>query len=216
MEKIGVAVYHSSRNLFNAIFTPPIDLIHRHCPGLLQKVVAAFAAWFTFSTVARSVYGSKTEAWMTLDKLHSYAQALKLEKEGFWRSEAEDVHERERLATETSVRLKSAFADALADATAKRSFDAFIPHLEQQPADSPAEDAILMSGFTWRFGLMPYGKGSQETRVFPAPASEQPADAYQFMDAGDYGDYIDRRDNKPEPLRKARHLFASAYVPPTK
>ena len=215
MEKIGFAVYHSSRNLFNTLFTRPTDFIHRHCPGLLQKVVAAFAAWFTFSAVARSVYGSKTEAWMTLDKLHSYAQALQLEKEGFWRSEADDQHERERLSTETSARLKSSFNAALADATSKRSFDAFTAHLEQG-TDSEAEEAILMGGFTWRFGLMPYGKGNQDTRVFPSPASEERADAYQFMDAGDYGDYIDRRDNKPEPLRKARHLFASAYVPPTK
>ena len=216
MEKIGSAVYASGKNGFTALFVPPFEILHRHCPGLLHKLVAAFAAWFTFSFVVRSVYGAKTEAWMTLDKLHSYAQALKLQKEGFWRSEADDTHERERLATEASARLKRSFSEALADGTAKRSFEVFCSHLAAEQPLTEEEEQILTSGYTWRFGLMPYGKGTADTRVFPSPASEEPGDAYQFMDSGDYGDYIDRRDNKPEPLRKSRQLFASAYIPPTK
>jgi len=216
MEQIGSAVYLSGRNAFALVADPLRGAANRHCPGLLQKVVAAFAAWFTFSLIARSLYGAKMEAWMTLDKLHSYAQALRLQSEGFWRSEAEDTHERERLCAETSSKLKAKFSEALAHATAERRFDVFCAHLASEEPLSAEEEKILTSGYTWRFGLMPYGKGNADTRVFPAPASEQPGDAYQFMDMGNYGDYIDRRDNKPEPLRKARHLFASAYVPPTK
>ena len=101
------------------------------------------------------------------------------------------------------------------DLLALRDLD-FEPERLADLVNELEEERVLTSGYTWRFGLMPYGKGNADTRVFPAPASEEPGDAYQFMDMGDYGDYIDRKDNKPEPLRKSRQLFASAYIPPTK
>ena len=43
MEKIGLAIYHSGGNAFNVFYGPVSGLVHRNCPGLLQKVVAAFA-----------------------------------------------------------------------------------------------------------------------------------------------------------------------------
>ena len=157
---------------------------------------------------------------MQLDKLRSYATALELEKKGFWLSEEQDRQARAEAANAASCRIKSAFNDALNTATAQRNFqvlvDGLVTGIEPDTPLSEEEERWLTNGFTWRFSLMPYGRGSEDARGFPVAEGEEKGDAYQFMDAGDYGDYIDRKDSKCEPIRKARHLFASAYIPPTK
>ena len=221
MEKIGLAMFGSAQRVWHSATSPVAAFVHSHTPGALQKAVAFFAAWLTFSFTVRSVYGQETEAWMTMDKLHSYAEALRLEQAGFWRTEAEDRKLREDAFNDTCVRLKGVFDDALVKATKENSFAvlaAAVSDFQTGPEVDRFEEEMLISagGSTWRFGLMPYGRDNADSRVFSVPKDETNGGAYQFMDVANYGDYIDRVDSKGEPLRKTRNLFASAYIAPTK
>ena len=214
MEKVGSQIYGSATRGIDRLVYPFSRFVGHHLPGFLPKVVAVFAAWFTFSSIARGVYGA--DNYFKLDKLHSYAQAIKLGERGFWRTADEEKSLREELAQSQMRRLRGEFREALASS---RNFDDFSSKLSLgiEGQLDPSQEEILMNGaFTWRFAHIPYGKNDDNTRVFATPDEQQPGDAYQFMDAGDYGDYIDRKDNKGEPIRKSRQLFASAYIPPTK
>ncbi len=67
-----------------------------------------------------------------------------------------------------------------------------------------------------RFGLLPYGSDNPDTRAFPPSPEDVPGGPYEFLNSGDHGDYLTKKDNKPNPIRKSRQLFAGAYMPPTK
>lgn len=71
-----------------------------------------------------------------------------------------------------------------------------------------------------RFANMPYGRDNADTKTFPDNGIDSPHGAGGLsvvnMDLGSVGDYVERVDNKPNPIRKARHMYTAAYVPPTK
>ena len=68
-----------------------------------------------------------------------------------------------------------------------------------------------------RFNMMPYGRGSPDSTTFPDNGIDSPASSLFFWgDIGSTGDYIERVDNKLAMLKKARHLYTGAYIPPTK
>ena len=215
MERIGLAMSSTAVALWTSVASPVGNAVNRQVPGLLQKVVALFAGWLAFSLTLRSAYGQETEAWMTLDKLHAYAEALRLEQAGFWRSATDDRKFRQDAFNATCARLQSVFKEALDLATKDNSFETLAKAVTPTEDQLDDED-ILLGGLTWRFGLMPYGKESGDTRVFSVAKDETNGGAYQFMDVANYGDYIDRVDSKGEPLRKARNLYTSAYIAPTK
>jgi len=65
--------------------------------------------------------------------------------------------------------------------------------------------------------MMPYGRDHPDAKTFGfAPVDTPAASNYFLLDAGSTGDYIDRQDNKPNPIRKGRHMYTAAYLPPTK
>lgn len=67
--------------------------------------------------------------------------------------------------------------------------------------------------------MIPYG--DKDAQTFPVPSHEQPHRAFALNFtynnlAYDWGDYVERRDNKPPPMRPTRQMFADVYLPPTK
>lgn len=65
--------------------------------------------------------------------------------------------------------------------------------------------------------LKRYGRDDPDAKTFSyAPVDSPAASNYFLLDAGSSGDYIDRQDNKPNPIRKGRHMYTAAYMPPTK
>merc|ERR1712107_295011 len=113
----------------------------------------------------------------------------------------------------TTERLSALWEDALADATQARSFDKLCDHLNLE--ESPIHD--IPKQISWRFSMMPYGRDDSDAQTFGfAPVDTPSGSNYFLLDAGSTGDYIDRQDNKPNPIRKGRHMYSAAYLPPTK
>ncbi|CBZ52590.1 conserved hypothetical protein [Neospora caninum Liverpool] len=73
----------------------------------------------------------------------------------------------------------------------------------------------------WNFNAMPYGKDNPDTKTFPIPDHEQPYRAFSLGFtannlSGNWGDYIDRQDNKNALMRPARMMFTDVFIPTTK
>jgi len=130
-------------------------------------------------------------------------------------SDAEDADSRQAHYSHDTERLNALWEEALADATQARSFDKLCEHLAVNPACLPIKE--LPKPISWRFSMMPYGRDDPDAKTFSfAPVDSPAASNYFLLDMGNAGDYIDRQDNKPNPIRKGRHMYTAAYMPPTK
>merc|ERR1712113_926253 len=114
---------------------------------------------------------------------------------------------------QTTERLNLLWETALADATEARSFDRLCEHLAVDLDQLPE----LPKPVSWRFSMMPYGRDDPDAKTFGFAAVDTPGSSNTpLLDLGSTGDYIDRQDNKSNPIRKGRHMYTAAYLPPTK
>merc|ERR1712110_158779 len=158
---------------------------------------------------------NRTEAWMFLEKLRLYSVGDDLTHRGFFKSDAEEAECRQADYDHTKERLEGLWEEALANATQTRSFDKLVEHLAVDENNLPITE--IPKPLSWRFSMMPYGRDDPDTKTFGfAPVDTPAASNYFLLDAGSTGDYIDRKDNKPNPIRKGRHMYTAAYLPPTK
>merc|ERR1712048_225174 len=133
--------------------------------------------------------------------------------DGFFMSDAEEAEGRHHDFEHTTERLEALWEEAIADATQARSFDKLCEYLAV--GDTPLHG--LPKPISWRFSMMPYGRDDPDAKTFGFAASDTPNPSTNLLlDAGSTGDYIDRKDNKPNPIRKGRHMYVAAYLPPTK
>merc|ERR1719373_1490455 len=138
---------------------------------------------------------------MFLEKMRLYAVGDELVKKGFFMSDAEEADSRKDKYDHTCERLNALWEEALADATQTRSFDKLCSHLAVDPSHLPVKE--LPMPISWRFSLMPYGRDDPDAKTFGFAPVDTPAGSNYFLgDAGSVGDYIDRQDNKPNPIRK--------------
>jgi hypothetical protein len=210
MEKVGGGVYDFVTGTAQSIWAPFGAHFDRQLPGIGCKVVGLMGGLLGISYVIAHV-NEENEGRMFLEKMATYKTATELADKGFWKSHSEDTNDRVQAHNVDAIRLNALWEKALADATQDNSFDTMVAALETdlQPAEVPVP-------ITWRFNMMPYGAGSGDTHTFPVPDHELPMSALHIMELGGYGDYIDRQDNKPNPIRKARHLYSGAFLPATK
>merc|ERR1712159_977633 len=123
-------------------------------------------------------------------------------------SDAEDAESRHNAYSHDTDRLNALWDAALADATQLRSFDKLCEHLDL--AETPIHE--LPKPISWRFSMMPYGRDDPDTKTTGfAPVDTPKSGVFEMLPSGDSGDYIDRQDNKPNPIRKARHMYTAAY-----
>lgn len=215
MEKILGDMFSSVRSAFSTVWNPVQSNIDKNLPGFGYKVlgVVGLLVGYNFSVMYVT---ERTEAWMFLEKMRLYAVGHELAEKGFFMSDSEDAEVRQEHYSHTTERLNGLWEDALADATQARSFDRLCEYLAVDEHNLPSAD--LPKPISWRFSMMPYGRDNVDTKTTAgfAPA-DTPADSnYFILDVGSTGDYIDRQDNKPNPIRKGRHMYAAAYMPPTK
>jgi hypothetical protein len=188
MEKIITDMAGTGSSVAGMMLGRPGRFLDHQLPGFLQKVTAFFSAWL----------------------------ALELEKEGFWRSAEEEEHLRREAFEDTCNRLKGLYKAGIEAATKSGNFNDLSVFLFDE-LDGALDKEWLVNQTTWRFSMMPYGRDNEDTHIgFGLPDGEENGGAYQFMDVANYGDYIDRRDSKGEPMRNQRNLYASAYLPGTK
>jgi len=216
LEEYGKGGIALGKSYFNMVYNPLKAIADDNLPGIGFKLVGLIGFCLGYNYIMDG-YWEETDSYMFLEKMQQYKFAKDLEAKGFWNSESEDYAVRKQAHDLQAIRFNTQFDEAMAVASQSQSFDALV---EALGADLPAETEDVPKPITWRFNMMPYGQkapGNDDAHTFPWPSSESPASSQgEFMDLGSFGDYINRTDNKANPMRKARHLYATAYLPPTK
>jgi len=214
MERILGDVASTLKCTGNAIAGPVLASAEANLPGFGYKVLGFIGLLLGYN-ISVAYVTSRTEAWMFLEKIRLYALGDELVKKGFFMSDAEEADTKQDKALHTVERLNGLWEEALADATQARSFDKLCEHLQVDASNLPLKD--LPKPISWRFSMMPYGRDDPDAKTFTFAPSDTPSGSNYFLgDAGSTGDYIDRQDNKPNPIRKGRHMYTTAYLPPTK
>lgn len=210
MEKILVDSYGTLKDVGNGVWAPVQASVDANLPGFGYKVFGLVGLLLGYN-IGVVMITDRTEAWMFLEKMRLYALGEKLVHEGFFQSDAEEAEAREHALQHDTERLKALWETAIEDATQTRSFETLCGYLEGGHSVHGLPKPI-----SWRFSMMPYGGSDPDTQTVGFAASDTPGGNYFLLDAGSTGDYIDRQDNKPNPIRKGRHMYTSAYLPPTK
>jgi len=214
MEKIIADVYGTSKGYAMAIITPISRSADANLPGIGYKVLG-FVGLLLGYNISVMKLTDNTESFFFLEKMRLFSVGDKLSKEGFFRSESEDVEARTQEYNTTHIRLNALWEEALADATQKRSFDALAAKLQVDENHPDLNE--VPKPISWRFNMMPYGASNPDTKTVGFADVDSPAGSnYFLLDLGNAGDYPDRQDNKPNPIRKGRHMYTAAYLPPTK
>merc|ERR1711862_678785 len=212
MERVLTDVWSTLRGAASALWGPVQATADSNLPGFGYKVLGIVGLLIGYNVSVMYVT-NRTEAWMFLEKMKLYALGDELVKKGFFMSDAEDADARAHAYEHDAERLNSLWEDALADATQARSFDKLCEHLEVHHNHLHE----VSKPISWRFSMMPYGRDDNDAKTFGFAPVDTPASSnYFLLDAGSTGDYIDRQDNKPNPIRKGRHMYSAAYLPPTK
>lgn len=214
MERVLSDVWSTLTSTTRAVCGPVQGTVDANLPGFGYKVLGIVGALIGYN-IAVMYVTNRTEAWMFLEKIRLYALGNELVHKGFFKSDAEEADSRQDHYSHDTERLNLLWENALADATQARSFDKLCGHLAVDPAHIPVHD--LPKPISWRFSMMPYGRNDPDAKTFGFAPVDTPADSNYFLgDMGSTGDYIDRQDNKPNPIRKGRHMYTAAYLPPTK
>mmetsp|Transcript_102263 Transcript_102263/g.184460 ORF Transcript_102263/g.184460 Transcript_102263/m.184460 type:complete len:285 (-) Transcript_102263:202-1056(-) len=214
MERVIGDSWSTLKATGSAVWSPVQGNMDKNLPGFGYKFLGLVGALIGYNFAVMYVT-SRTEAWMFLEKMRLYALGDQLVQKGFFMSDAEDADNRQGAYGHTVERLNELWDGALADATEARSFDRLCEHLAVDPAKLPIHD--IPAPISWRFSMMPYGRDDPDAQTFSFAPVDSPASSnYFLLDLGSTGDYIDRQDNKPNPIRKGRHMYTAAYMPPTK
>jgi len=212
LEKLIGDGYSTTVGTAKAFWNPIQAVVDQNLPGFGYKVLGIVGLLIGYNISVMYVT-NRTEAWMFLEKMRLYATGDELMKSGFFMSDAEDHESKHHAFEHTTERLEHLWEAAIADATESRSFDKLVSALEVH--ENHVHD--LPKPVSWRFNMMPYGRDDPDTKTTGVAAADQTkSGVFEMLPSGNSGDYIDRQDNKPNPIRKARHMYTSAYLPPTK
>ncbi|KAL8452493.1 hypothetical protein Emed_001350 [Eimeria media] len=212
-------------NAGRAVFTPTREFVKKHNPDLRLQLVALSS----FAATSMAITGSFNKTYqkiVDLTSLLEHRAADAYEHEGFWRTAAQEKEARESLLQQQQQQLQQSWLTALAAATAARDFGVLCEHLEEQQAADAEEEAAaaaehhkpqrrpleILPPLSWRFEMMPYGADCPDAHTFPTPSYEMPLRAFSLSFtsnnlSGNWGDYINRQDNKNAIMRPSRVMF---------
>jgi len=214
MEHVIADVASTLKTTAYALWSPVQASADKHLPGFGWKVLGVVGALLGYNIGVKCVL-DETEAYMFLEKMHLYSVGEELVKQGFFASDAEDAEKRQEGFDQTVARLETLWETAFQEALKAKSFEKLCEYLVVDAENPPIQDIPVP--LSWRFSMMPYGRDNPDTKTTGFAPSDTPAESSFFLgDMGSTGDYIDRQDNKPNPIRKGRHMYTSAYIPPTK
>ncbi|CDJ44898.1 hypothetical protein, conserved, partial [Eimeria tenella] len=214
-----------------AVWRPAQQLVLKHNPDLRHQLVA-LTSFFATSMFITGYFNDTYQKIVDLSSLVEHQAARDLEKEGFWRTAAQEKERRLLLLQQQQQRLESSWAAALAAATAAKDFNVLCAHLEpqtlnpkpsteQEGPDANPKPLEPLPPSSWRFELMPYGADAPEAHTFPTPSHEMPLRSFSLSFtsnnlSGNWGDYINRQDNKNAIMRPSRVMFTDVFIPTTK
>lgn len=241
LEKLLGDCWRTLRGAVCFICRPLASLTLQHNPEFRLQL-AAVMSFLTTHAVMTGYFNETYQRLVDISSLLELQKAQRYATEGFWLSPSEQQEHRLQQYAEHHRDLGHMWREALREATLVRSFDALVrflktaereqqevPRLSSQTTvhyeNNKLDRSVRMSGIPpsllWSFTALPYGKDDPHTKTFPIPDHEQPLRAFALSFtsnnlSGNWGDYLDRQDNKNALMRPARMMFTDALIPSTK
>ncbi|PFH31269.1 hypothetical protein BESB_031430 [Besnoitia besnoiti] len=213
-----------------AVYRPLSNFVVRHNPELRLQFVA-FASFLATHMAITSEFNEMYQRLVDITSMLELQAAQLHASEGFWDSASEQQEARLQRHAEHLKELEATWEEALREATMSRNFDVLVRYMTHATSDSDKHHAHagadgdgqkgIPPSLMWNFNAMPYGKDNPDTKTFPIPDHEQPYRAFSLGFtannlSGNWGDYIDRQDNKNAIMRPARMMFTDVFIPTTK
>lgn len=216
MEKVGTDLKGTLMSYYEASIGCCLKMWDEALPGFGLKCLGFLGVLLGYNLFAGWVL-NYSEAYFNLEKLRLYSIGKSLADSGFFASESEDLEDRMQDYNIKSMELEKLWEDANAAAVQSRDFSKLTDQLTPEAAEASHSILPLREPVSWRFNQMPYGRDSPSVVTFPDNGIDSPKGSlFFFGDIGSTGDYIERVDNKMAILKKARHFYTAAYIPPTK
>eukprot|EP01066_Platyproteum_vivax_P014730 Platyproteum_vivax@DN6587_c0_g1_i1.p1 len=190
---------------------PVTAQLNKQCPGFLHKVVLVFAAFVAFrQCVMWYDYLISTKAQTVLNTARERV-VQKLDRDLFFGTAADHLAEDTALLEYSQAQLSQLWEESLEAATLSRSFDVLAEAIEPEDAEVPD---ILPRKMKWRFDMIPYGPDNPDTAIFQPIYSEKRKShkEWRYLPPHDFGDYINRKDNKIPYHRPLRAAFSTYYM----
>lgn len=212
---------------FRAVWHPTRAFVIHHNPDLRLQLVA-LTSFFGTSMAITGAFNDTYQKIVDLTSLLEHKAAEEYEKEGFWATAAQERERREKLFKKHQQRLERSWVNALAAATEAKDFGVLcgclLPENQiNKPLDDKETETTLeiLPPISWRFEMLPYGADSPDAHAFPTPSHEMPLRAFSLSFtsnnlSGNWGDYINRQDNKNAIMRPSRAMFTDVFIPTTK
>jgi hypothetical protein len=214
-EHVFTKVQSTVETLYKATIDPVVATWTKMLPGFGLQCIGFLGLLLGYNIFVYYVL-EQTNAYFKLEKLNLHNTTQQLWSSGFFASESEDLDARMQDYNMKSMELEQLWDDSLAEATQNRDFDRLTEKLSPS-ACSHHIDHEITPPISWRFNMMPYGRSNPDAKTFPDNGVDSPSGSLFFWgDVGSTGDYCERVDNKMAMLKKARHFYTGAYIPPTK
>ncbi|GBE62762.1 hypothetical protein, conserved [Babesia ovata] len=217
IERACCATFKTVSDAASLLYRPVARSVLKHNPDIRYQLVALVAFFGTTRAITK-YYSDMYQGIVDLTSLLQLGVADDLNEQGFWNSAKEDRDERVKYFEKEQNRLNKLWENAFKRAMVTQSFDALCEDVI--PRSDEVNTGVLPQ-VSWRFNMIPYGKDNEDAMVFDTPAYDAPLRAmalnftYNNL-SGDWGDYINRQDNKNALLRPARQMFTDIYIPGTK
>lgn len=227
VETAAVATAKVVGDVARAVWMPTREFVKTHNPDLRLQFVA-LASFVATSMAITGTFNDTYQKIVDLTSLLEHKAAEDYDKEGFWRTATQETERRQQILKQHQQRLHKSWIEALSTATAAKDFgvlcDSLVPqtlnpkHAEGEEAETGLQ---ILPPITWRFEMMPYGAESPDAHTFPTPSHEMPYRSFSLSFtsnnlSGNWGDYVNRQDNKNAIMRPSRVMFTDVFIPTTK
>ncbi|EDO07627.2 hypothetical protein BBOV_III000600 [Babesia bovis T2Bo] len=217
IERACTATIKTAKCLACLVYKPIAKSVLKHNPDIRYQLVALTS--FFLTTRAITVYYSQIyQGIVDAMNLLQLGVADDLNEHGFWNSAKEDQDERLKYFEKEQTRLRKLWNDSFKRALITKSFQELCKDVIPNPKEV---NTGVLPPVSWRFNMIPYGKDNEDAIIFDTPSYDAPLRSmalnftYNNL-SGDWGDYIDRQDNKNALLRPSRQMFTDVYIPGTK
>ncbi|KYO01809.1 hypothetical protein PGSY75_0611300 [Plasmodium gaboni] len=210
-------IYRTLKNCATFFFNPIKNFILKHNPDIRYQLVALMAFFGTTSAITcyhNNIYQNIIDVTNMLE----LGVVDDMKENNFFDTQSELQNKNIDDYSQDHERLTNLWEMALKDATQKNSFNQLCKFLTIKD-DEPI--VSFKPKYIWRYNMIPYGENNPDTKTFAIPASEKPFRSFALNFtynnlSGNWGDYIDRRDNKGSLLRPSRYMFTDVLIPATK
>lgn len=199
------------------IFLPVTKFILKHNPDVRYQLVALLAFLGTTSIIA-NYHNEIYQNIIDVTNMLELGLVDDMKDNNFFDTESELQNKNIMEYSKDHDRLTNLWEEAIEQATQKNSFAELCKYLTIKEGEPIVH---FKPQNVWRYNTIPYGEKNEDTKTFAVPASEQPFRSFALNFtynnlSGNWGDYVDRRDNKGALLRPARYMFTDVLIPTTK